>query len=363
MSQLENEGEGPSTSEDKGYTGTSNQLPPEDPFARIGRDFVQSGLYQQGTADRTADLLKAATDWAEKNGVAQVARVNEPGTGVESAIILRPGGSVAVLPEEVFDTYRPGPKRRTGTAHFSRIESLVEHVNLFKGATSVLFAHESKTEPKLTAVLDYHQTTVFGEVDEYAQPGWMEHRDVHAFPLSEEWKAWHASNGKWLNPREFAEFLEDRFVDVEQVQDYESLNEDIRKLLATVGRDGLATPSSLFELSGGLTISENVIVGGHQKLANGTAEIMLKTEHTGAVNAAGQSVTVPSLFIIIIPVFQGSPDYYRIAVRLRHRTTNGLAFRYELWGADRVMRQAFEDACANASEATGLPLLFGTPES
>lgn len=89
---------------------------------------------------------------------------------------------------------------------------------------------------------------------------------------------------------------------------------------------------------------------------------MLKSEQTGAQNARGETVDVPSMFIITIPVFKNSGDAYRIAVRLRTRTTGGLKFFYELWGIDRVFEQAFTEACEFAREETGLPLFYGNPE-
>nr|WP_255630932.1 DUF2303 family protein [Novosphingobium sp. FKTRR1] len=276
------------------------------------------------------------------------------------------------FPEKWFDAFREAPKRRQGTAILTRVDSLIDHVNRFRTADTALFAADSKDRPSLVAVIDYHpalnweSVTPDGDIGTMsvpqARPGWQGHKARFDFPLSEEWKAWVKFNGKLLNNVEFSEFLEDRFIDVLHVNDPAELNDDIRKLLGTVGFSGLATPTSLYDLSGGLTIAENVVVGGHHKLQNGATEIQLRTEQSGAVNARGENITVPSLFIIEIPVFANSQDVYRIAVRLRTRTAGGLHFKYELWGLDRVLTHAFEDGCNTVAEATNCPLFYGTPE-
>lgn len=358
---------------DEPTTGTGDaQAIPYQPSAdeilkRVGHQYLESGIYQNNTADRTGELVEKVAEVLQGKHMAKAVAIFEPDTGVEGIAILKPNGAVEPMPASFFDTYRPHPKLRAGTAHFTRIESLIDHVNRFSSPESALFAVDDMARPRLTAVLDYHERVnepvSVGVVNhnEDAKPAWGLHRAVFDFPLSPEWQAWCKSNRKAMDNVEFAEFLEDRFVEIAYVYEHTALHEDIEKLIGAYGRSALGTPNAIYALTEGLTIGENVIVGAHTKLANGAAQLTLKTEQTGATNARGETVDVPAAFIINIPIFaHGEPQ--QIAVRLRYRTSGGLRFFYELWGVERVFERAFSDACRTASDMTGLPLFYGAPE-
>ncbi len=347
---------------------TATYSPSADDMLRsVGRHYLESGVYQTSTADRTGELVEKVAQVLQDKHQAKAVAIYEPDTGVEAIAVLKPNGSVEKMTADFFDDYRPHPKRREGTASFTRIESLIDHVNRFSSPESALFAIDDMTKPRLTAVLDYHERVnepvSIGAVthNEEAKPAFGVHRATFAFPLSPEWLAWNAMNKKAMDNIDFAEFLEDHFVEVAYVHANTVLHEDIDKLLGAYGRASLGTPNSLFALTEGLTIAEHVVVGAHTKLANGASQLTIKTEQTGAVNARGETVEVPAAFIINIPIFaHGEPQ--QIAVRLRTRTTGGLKFFYELWGIDRVFERAFSEACHKASDLTGLPLFYGTPE-
>lgn len=334
----------------------------------VGRQFIDSGLFSQSAADRTGEVVEKVHEVLGGKHLSKAVAIYEPGTGVEAIAILKPDGSVEPMSEEFFDDYRPHPKRRTGTAVFTRLESMVEHVNRFSSPESALFACDDMNNPRLTAVLDYNErvnetadTNGVTIHNPEAKPAFGMHRSTFAFPTSPEWKAWLKFNKQPMDNVEFAEFIEDRFVEIAYVDEHTVLHEDITKLIGAYGRAALGTPNAIFQLTEGLTIAENVVVGAHQKLANGAAQLTLKTEQTGAVNARGETVNVPGAFIIEIPIFaHGAPQ--QIAVRLRHRTTGGLKFYYELWGIERVFERAFTEACLGAANATGLPLFYGSPE-
>jgi hypothetical protein len=151
---------------------------------------------------------------------------------------------------------------------------------------------------------------------------------------------------------EFAQFLEDRFIDVEHVDDQAALNDDIRKLLSSIGGGALGSPSKLIELSRGLAIHERSVVVDTRNLATGAGEIRFKTEQTGA---DGAPLDIPTVFVLNIPVFARG-DIYRVAARLRFRAKDGnVSFWYELWGIDRVFELAFAEACERATTETELP--------
>lgn len=212
-------------------------------LTQIGRNFVESGHYHQCTADRTGELMRVAVETTERFRRAQIVGVEETDTGTKAFAILSPDGGVKPLPKSIFDEYRDAPKRRSGNAEMTRIGSFIEHVNRFKTGSSALFARDDMTTPRLTAVLDYHHAvTDLGDLG----PDFCDHTAGFAFPLSEEWKAWVKLNGKAMDNIEFAEFLEERFIDIEHVTDPSVLNEDIRKALGNIGVGGLGTPNSVF---------------------------------------------------------------------------------------------------------------------
>lgn len=331
-------------------SGTAEGKPSNDEmFQNIGQQLVTSGIYNNNVADRTGELLRTAHDVSAELRKDRLVTIAEPGTGVEGIAVLSGGGGVSPLPAHYFDDYRDAPKATTGTASMTRIESFIDHVNRFKDGGSVLFAHEDMTAPRLTAVLDY---------DVPDSPRFGYHNTRFAFPMSMQWQAWLGKNDVKMSLTEFAEFLEDRFVDVEDV-DATSLSDVMSEFVSKIGGGKPATKRKLLELSRGLSINENSAVSEARNIASGEGEVIFTSQH---VDQSGNKVSVPSSFIITVPVFaQG--HFYRIGVRLRYRKSNGLMFWYELWGIDDVFEQAFTEVCIRARDETGLPLLFGAPET
>lgn len=247
-----------------------------------------------------------------------------------------------------FAETRTAPLRRAGTARHSTIASFIEHVLRFKDADSAVFAEVSAT-PKAVAVLDYHRAGAD------APPRFGKHRSEYAFPLSEQWKAWMEMDGEVMDQAKFAEFLENRVLDVAAP---EGLGENSRAIAAKLGQT-FATPQKLLELSRGLAVREGSVVQNAKNLSTGETQIQFTTQHT---DERGEPLKVPGLFLLAIPVFDdGVP--YEIAVRLRYRLSGGrIAWFYEVHSADVVLRDAIEEACARVAKETGLPVFRGTPE-
>ena len=278
--------------------------------------------------------------------------IHEPGTSVEGYVQWTAHGPKPV-PRSVFDEFRLAPRTREGTAEFTSIESLIDHVNRFKDGDSALFAIDDRSSPSITGVLDYHRAGADGD------PRFGRHRSLFQFPLSDEWKAWTKSDGEVFTMGEFAAFLEDRIIDVlDMIPGEDSLSEDMQRFVNTVG-GSIASPSKLIELSVGLKVNEQSAVKEAINLSSGEAQVQFVAEH---VDDAGRPLRVPGLFLIGIPVFRHGP-IYRIAARLRYRKTpQGLVFFYQLWRADRTFDHSFHEACERVQVETELPMLFGRPE-
>ena len=290
--------------------------------------------------------------------------------GVEAPVLIRPtnGGLAAESVKKFVDEYRTRPERREGTAVMTTLDSLIDHVNRFKDGHSALFASNDRLKPSLQAVLDYHLACNFqkdGEEhsDTDATPRFGRHRCRHDFPLSDEWKLWTASNKKALTQSEFAAFIEERILDVLPAPvltgDLFEADQELARI-ADLLRGTFAGPERMMDLSRGLAVHESSKVLAAVNLASGEGGITFETEHH---DGNGEKLSVPSLFCVGIPVFDGG-DRYRVVARLRYRKSGGgLTWFYELYRHDRVFRDAFDGACTKAREDTGLPLFVGAPET
>lgn len=311
-------------------------------------------------AEEYAGVLTEARNLIETYRKPEFQRIEEPGTGMNALVTIDKDG-VHAVDDSVFAPYRSHPKRREGTATFTKVESLIDHVNRFKNEDSALFACDNRSTPSIAAVLDYHDA-VNDENGEATpldpKPRFGSHRSLFRFPLSDEWAAWNGSNAKPMSMSGFASFLEDRIVDVLDPDAGGGLGEELQRFIALCGGK-IASPAKLIELSRGLQVFENSVVGEMTKLSSGEAQIEFKSEH---VDAKGKPLNVPGLFLIAIPVFKHG-ERFRIAARLRYRkTAEGIVFWYELWRAEQVFDTAFSEACEVVRSKTGLPLFYGSPE-
>lgn len=287
----------------------------------------------------------------------QVVKITGQKGNTETELLILPKGLQAHAVKPFLDEYRSHPERRQGTATLRNLESLIEHVNRFKDADSVLYALDDMAQPSLQAVLDYHKAGADG------QPRFGKHRAIYRFPISDEWKAWQDKNATGMSQAEFAEFLEDRITDVIAPPDLVNAPldaEDPMAKLASLLGGSFASPTRLMELARGLSIRAQEQVRQATNLSTGEVSIQFTSEHQ---DEAGQPLKVPNLFLIAIPVFKNGP-LYKVAVRLRYRLRTGqITWFYELHRTDKVFEHAFTESCQKAQADTGLPLFFGSPEA
>ncbi len=297
-------------------------------------------------------LLEQVRSLVEEHLRPELINVTDPLSDVTIPAILTREG-VEAVPAHVFDDYLTAPRDRRGTANMTSLSSFIDHVQRFKSPHSAIFACDDRTRPALTAVLDYNPAGAD------SAPTHGRHRTTFAFPLSDEWKAWQAANDKKMGMADFAAFLEDRIVDVDA--DDAAASDEISRLITTLGgRRMVASPTKLIELSRGLAVHENAVIREAVKLSSGEGEVVFQSEH---MDAAGDRLTVPTMFLLAIPVFRnGAP--YQVLARLRYRKgQNGLVFWYELSRTDRVFDHAFDEAVEQVQTATSLPVFRGAPEA
>lgn len=271
-------------------------------------------------------------------------------------------GAAMVLPRDMrmesikalHDEWLPYPERRKGTATLDQVDSFIEHVNRFKDADSVIFVKQSETDPRFTAVLDYHRQGQ-PNVEQAARHG--QHRSVYAPKVSETWTAWKEITSKPKSQPGLAAMLEERILDIAPAPTAEDAG-TTALLAALGGRYG--DQATLLSVARRMQIKKNVEVTNAQILDTGEVELVYKTEITDSTN---QPLRVPNCTSVVAPVFEGD-DPYRLWIRLTFRHEDGaVIWTLQRWRPDLIIKSAMDGLIAKVREQTGLPLLFGSPES
>lgn len=305
-------------------------------------------ITQQDAATMISEAVAAAREFPRP--IVEV--VVDPRDATAAPAVIT-NSSVAKLDPTIFEAYRVNPLARTGTARLTTLESFIAHSQRFQQSNSAIFACDDMTRARLITVFDYHPE-VSDELDEARH---LRHRAEYAFPFSDEWKAWNEQNAKPMSMADFAAFLEDRVIDV--VADGAPTTDAAKDFVKAVGGT-MASPSKLIELARNLQVYENSVLKEARNLSTGEGQLTFDSQH---VDADGKPLSVPNMFMICIPIFARSPDFFRLLARLRYRKANGgVVFWYEIWRADLAFEQAFNAAIEQVRTETHLPTFIGSPE-
>lgn len=224
------------------------------------------------------------------------------------------------------DKRAPAPRRRTGTATHTELDSFCAHVNRFKGPDSAIFAHEET----LTAVLNYHPAD---------GAAWGDHRSVYTCPLSDAWLTWTEASGRRMTQTDFADFLDAHSANIHE-------------------QEGYPTVLDLLEMAKSLRIYTKGTFERSFDKRTGDHVLISKRETTE------DSTKIPRAFMLALPVFEGSAIMDRIEARLVLKVEDGSkpGLSFVLHNVQEVLRKAFGDVREAAQKATSLPLFAGTPE-
>lgn len=241
------------------------------------------------------------------------------------------------------------PMEREGTAKVETLASFISLVNRHKDEGSAIFAASSWPNPKLTAVIDYH------DVKHAARRG--KHRVIYDFPITDEFSAWVNRDGKEMSQVEFATFLEEHAGELTAPYDAEA------NLYGPRFKSRFANPNELIDLSRELEIFEGAQVKQGARLQSGERQVIFTTEHT---NANGDPVDIPGLFMIAVrPFLEGDcpVEPARFVGRIRYRIKGGaIVWFYQLYQWKEVLRERVHLDLARAAKETELPVFEGTPE-
>jgi uncharacterized protein YfdQ (DUF2303 family) len=271
--------------------------------------------------------------------------------GHERSVLIVPKGKEVRSLKPLLDEYLTVPERRRGVSTHKTLLSLIEHANRFKSEHSVLFADpgdRASVNPVLLSVLNYNPA---GD----ALTGHGDHRGRYSFPLSEQWKAWKAIDGKPKNVRDFSNFLERQ---IEDLGDPASPGKIAQQIPDRLGYR-LATPTDVLKLSKGLSLVVDHTVTNIVDNTTGETKLQFEQAHK---DKAGKPLEVIKAFVLNIPVFE-SGALYTVGVRLTYEVQGEtVAFTCHLYREDLYFKDAFENACEEARRGTSLPLFFGSPE-
>lgn len=263
------------------------------------------------------------------------------------------------------------PHRRAGVAKMDDLQSLIRWADRFKGESSVLYAKPYIADPSLTCIADYHLSgpSVINHQTGEPTARHCEHRAVYKFPLSDEWKAWMEISGQPLEKDDLGEFIEANAKDIMDptpavLQGKESDKNAAweNRLIDTAqqieGRYGQL--GQLLAMSKQFQVFETSDLKVSTNRDTGEGEVQFLNEHR---DADGKPLIIPNLIIIAIPVFMGGA-LYRMPVRFRYRKLGGsVKFIMSIYNPEKAFKASFEEAVAEATEATGLPTFMGTPET
>ena len=290
-----------------------------------------------------------------------------PVSGIVPVMAVPNGTSLQSIKRFV-DEFAAKPDRRKGTDTVQDLESLVEWTNRHKDAGTVLFCDTTREAPRLLSIVDYHLAVEDGKEggltgDATARFGAF--RAHYEFPLSEHWKAWREVDGEQMDQSDFAEFLENRVLDLiapdigtdGDGNEVKKLPQQVAELLARLG-GRCALPQDIITLSRSLDITANSRTATRVDVQTGEGALMFEETHVGADK---QKVAVPKLFMICIPLFDKSPFHYRIPVRIRYRLNGGIKWTFTMFGADDVIDAAIKEAAEHVKTSTACPLFYGVP--
>lgn len=245
----------------------------------------------------------------------------------------------------LIEEFRTAPERRKGTATADTLSSFIDLVNRHKDEHSALFGRAIWPSPSLTAVLNYDAAGVdarFGD-----------HRVCYEFPLTEEFKAWVGRNAAPMDQDVFAAFLEEHAAELAAPMDGE--RSEYERLFG----EAMATPQEVVMLSRHLEVHVNAKAKQGIRLQTGERTVEFSEEH---VNAKGEAVTIPGVFMVSVPAFVDG-EAVRIPARLRYRIAGGgIKWLYQLYRWESFLREQVQRDLHEAMEKTDLPAFEGEPE-
>jgi uncharacterized protein YfdQ (DUF2303 family) len=216
-------------------------------------------------------------------------------------------GKVKVVTTDEYDEH---PRHETASRSVTDAESLVRYVNRHAVDGTEVYAHIKSS--KVIAVIDSHERAG-------GDPGWQKHKVSLDLEHSNAWLAWVAADGKLVDQAEFADFLDDRYLDV--------IDPDAARMIDIArtfqAKTKVEFESSIREASGDVTLNF--------------------TEDTAAKAGQKGDIEIPSRIQLALRPYIGGP-IYSIWASFRYRLRGGsVSLGFKLERPELILEAAFAD--------------------
>lgn len=232
------------------------------------------------------------------------------------------------------DDYAESPRRATAARKATDAASFVRYVDRHGTPATEVYAHQLSAS--VVAVIDSHR----GAFDD---AGWQKHTLTLALEHTKAWTAWTdrdlGSNPRgWFDQQEFAEFIEDRALDVVE-----------------------PNHADLIDAATRFEATKNVEFGQVTRLDTGEVQFEYK-ETVKAKEGQKGALAFPKELKLALRPYVGGPIYYVFA-NLRYRVgADGLRLGFALVRPEVILENAFADIVTEIRDGrTDKPTEGGDP--
>lgn len=266
-------------------------------------------------------------------------RVFVAADGRELALVRDHTGAEKLVPtaDGAYQTVRAGRIAQAVTVETE--DSLTSYASKFKDRNSLLLA--SIASNTIVAVLDYHhaeETTDegSGEVTAKHEAAFGGHKVTLSLPFSMEWEAWSQMDGKLVPQLDFVRFLEEN-------------REDIRSPDAATVLEACRDLQALRRVNFTSVVRED----------SENYRIAYEEETDARSRAGGQEVTLPSEFVLGLPIYFDD-DEHEVTALLRWKLDGtDLRLGIKLKRAERIRQAVFKGIVQRIAETTGIDAVYG----
>lgn len=267
-------------------------------------------IAELGALSTKPRMLHPATDYAVPDGAGsvKVIRTDDP----------------ALHPRFI------GAARTVGDA-----TSFINYVTRHAGAHTEVYADLARAS--IVAVIDSHDAA---SNEGATRPGHEKHKVTLVLEKTPSWQAWAKLDNKLVSQEQFAEHIEENFVDVTRPE-----------------------AADLLELAQTFHATRGVEFGQSTRLSSGETQIQYAEKLDGKAGRSGEIAIPDEIGLALVP-FVGSTVAYSIVAKFRWRLNQAqLGLGYKLIRPERILEDAFNDILKEitAGVPEGVPVFHGRP--
>lgn len=239
--------------------------------------------------------------------------------------LLTPSGNGGFHPPKQLtpdSDIKPLPAFVSGGPQLATTQSLIDYVNRFKTADTVIFANLDTA--KIIACIDYHSAGS-------ASAGLRKHHAILQLQHSKEWQTWTGVDEEMFEQKKFARFLEEHKLDI-------------------MSPPGAALLEMVLDMEKGV----NMRVARKMKSAGSD-----RGSQDSAMDIDGTEL--PPVWSLQIPVYMGEP-VVSVTAYARDEIADGkLTVGFKLSKIESVVEEELTRIAADIEARTSVPVMLGSP--